>query len=69
VWSDTEEVAYQAGATDERAALLARLQEPDVREAVARALCSVRWLNGKPDADWLQPDADAALTKIAEMLK
>jgi hypothetical protein len=38
VWSDTEEVAYQAGSTDEHAALLARLQEPDVREAVRAAV-------------------------------
>jgi hypothetical protein len=33
-WSDSEEVAYQAGVSDARA----RLQEPDVREAVEQAL-------------------------------
>jgi hypothetical protein len=34
VWSDTEEVAYQAGVSDTRA----RLREPDVRGAVTTKL-------------------------------
>jgi hypothetical protein len=75
VWSDTEEVAYQAGVRDTRE----RLQEPDVRETVIEALRKSRWPSIKklPPLDDLAPgirkmyerDADAALTKIAEMLK
>jgi hypothetical protein len=63
VWSDTEEVAYQAGVSDTRA----RLQEPDVREAVRVAIASVSDY-GNAYVQNLNR-ADAALTRIAEMLK
>jgi hypothetical protein len=79
VWSDTEEVAYQAGSTDEHAAMLARLQEQDMREAVIEALRKSRW----PSVEKLSPlddlapgirkmyerDADAAIAVIKGMLK
>lgn len=57
VWSDTEEVAYQAGVSD----TLARLHEPDVQKAVAEALADYT------DTEYLA--AASVLTKIAEMLK
>jgi hypothetical protein len=66
-WSDTEEVAHQAGVSDTRA----RLREADVREAVKAAM---RERDFARDGEYLPDDcyeafADAALTKIAEMLK
>jgi hypothetical protein len=66
VWSDTEESAYQAGVSDTRA----RLQEPDVREAIKAAM---REKDFARDGEYLPDDcyeafADAALTKIAEIL-
>jgi hypothetical protein len=68
VWSDSEETAYQAGVSDTRE----RLLEPDVREAVKAALeqgCP-HWITGVgPGGSGLGGMADAALTKIAEMLK
>jgi hypothetical protein len=68
VWSDTEEVAYQAGVSDTRA----RLREPNVREAVKAALEQGRphWITGVgPGGSGLGGMADAAIAKIAEMLK
>jgi hypothetical protein len=62
VW-DTEEVAYQAGVSDTRA----RLQEPYMREAVRVAIASVSDY-GNAYVQNLNR-ADAALTRIAEMLK
>jgi hypothetical protein len=67
-WSDTEEVAYQAGVSDTRA----MLREPDVREAVYEAVMS---LDGwRPDKGGLNvvvayDIADAAITQIVETLK
>jgi hypothetical protein len=68
VWSDGEEVAYQAGVND----TLARLQEPDeeLLVAVTRVICPQRWENlnaGEQERE--KAYARAAITKIAEMLK
>jgi hypothetical protein len=68
VWSDTEEVAYQAGATDEHAALLARLREPDVIEAVTDAYYHAcrSYTPGTPGWDHLAHDV---IARIVEVLK
>jgi hypothetical protein len=68
VWSDSEEVAYQAGVSDTRA----RLQEPDEELvlALARVICPQRWSNlnaGEEESE--KARARAAITKIAEILK
>jgi hypothetical protein len=60
VWSDSEEVAYQAGVSDTRE----RLREPEVREAIIALLTPSlhRWIDPGEATDY-------AIAKIAEMLK
>jgi hypothetical protein len=79
VWSDTEEVAYQAGVSNTLAWLQARLQEKHVREAAIEALRNARW----PRAVAMQPlgemapgirelyerEVDAIISHLKEMLK
>jgi hypothetical protein len=79
VWSDTEEVAYQAGVSNTLAWLQARLQEKHVREAAIEALRNARWSR----AVAMQPlgemapgirelyerEVDAIISHLKEMLK
>jgi hypothetical protein len=64
VWSDGEEIAYQAGVSD----TLARLQEPDDAFVLAVGEALRQHIPGLT-IEWAVKPAEAALTKIAEMLK
>jgi hypothetical protein len=78
VWSDTEEVAYQAGVSDTRE----KLQEAKVREAAIEALRKARWpraaakrmlepLDGMAPGirELYEREVGAIIARIAEMLK
>jgi hypothetical protein len=65
VWSDTEEVAYQAGVNDTRA----RLQDPAAELIAAGKQAIAAYYPPAAAHHYLDGVVRAALTKIAEMLK